>query len=605
MSPAKPAGPQQANDKPADSSPAPAAPSIRLPTGGGAVRGIGEKFAANPVMGNGALTVPLAASPGRGGFGPQLALAYDSNAGNGPFGLGWSVGLASVTRKTNKGLPLYNDAQDSDVFVLSAAEDLVPVLKADGGILEAAVNLEGTSYVVRRYRPRTEGLFARIERCTRASDGDAHWRVTTRDNLTSVYGLTAATRISNPDNPQQVFSWLICESFDDKGNAMVFEYAAENERNVEVGRIEERLRTPAQRAANRYIKAVRYGNTVPRRTSADLGTTQWLFTLLFDYGEGHLEPEGTQTVEQGMAQASSAATRSWPARQDPFSRARSGFEVRTHRLCRRVLMFHHFAEELGVPDVLVHSTDFTYAEDPIATTLTRVTHSGYVRQADGRYLRRSVPPLDLEYSKATIQSRVSQVDQASLANLPGGVDSTRWQWVDLDGEGSSGLLAEHAGAWHYTRNHSAGTFESGGGIARASAQLAPAIEVASLPGHAHGVQGQHRLVDLDGDGQLECAVLEQPSPGFYSRTADEQWTPHRALASVPNRNWNDPNLRMVDLTGDGLADVLITEDEAITWHPSLGKAGYGPALVCTCPRTKNAARAWSSATRPKPCSWPT
>jgi len=57
-------------------------PSISLPKGGGAIRGIGEKFAANPVTGTGSLTVPIATSPGRGGFGPQLALAYDSGAGN-------------------------------------------------------------------------------------------------------------------------------------------------------------------------------------------------------------------------------------------------------------------------------------------------------------------------------------------------------------------------------------------------------------------------------------------------------------------------------------------------------------------------------------------
>jgi hypothetical protein len=34
-------------------------PSIALPRGGGAIRGIGEKFAANPVTGTGGLTVPI------------------------------------------------------------------------------------------------------------------------------------------------------------------------------------------------------------------------------------------------------------------------------------------------------------------------------------------------------------------------------------------------------------------------------------------------------------------------------------------------------------------------------------------------------------------
>jgi hypothetical protein len=64
------------------------APAISLPKGGGAIRGIGEKFAANPVTGTGSMTVPIATSPGRAGFGPQLSLSYDSGAGNGPFGLG-------------------------------------------------------------------------------------------------------------------------------------------------------------------------------------------------------------------------------------------------------------------------------------------------------------------------------------------------------------------------------------------------------------------------------------------------------------------------------------------------------------------------------------
>src|SRR5215813_859068 len=84
-------------------------PTISLPKGGGAIRGIGEKFAANPVTGTGALSVPIFTSPGRSGFGPQLSLSYDSGTGNGPFGFGWELSLPSITRKTDKGLPRYHD----------------------------------------------------------------------------------------------------------------------------------------------------------------------------------------------------------------------------------------------------------------------------------------------------------------------------------------------------------------------------------------------------------------------------------------------------------------------------------------------------------------
>jgi hypothetical protein len=53
---------------------------------GGAIQGMGEKFAANPVIDTGSLSVPTATSPGRSGFSPQLALRYDSRSGNSPLG---------------------------------------------------------------------------------------------------------------------------------------------------------------------------------------------------------------------------------------------------------------------------------------------------------------------------------------------------------------------------------------------------------------------------------------------------------------------------------------------------------------------------------------
>jgi hypothetical protein len=94
--------------KEADKEPNPfAAPSVSLPKGGGAIKGIGEKFGVNPVNGTGTLSVPVFTTPGRSKFFPNLSLSYDSGAGNGPFGYGWCLSVPNITRKTDKGLPRY------------------------------------------------------------------------------------------------------------------------------------------------------------------------------------------------------------------------------------------------------------------------------------------------------------------------------------------------------------------------------------------------------------------------------------------------------------------------------------------------------------------
>jgi Salmonella virulence plasmid 65kDa B protein len=184
-------------------------PSISLPKGGGAIRGIGEKFAANPVTATGSMTVPIATSPGRSGFGPQLSLSYDSGAGNGPFGFGWSLSLPSITRKTDKGLPKYEDANESDVFILSSAEDLVPVLVQISGKWEREVLPPRTvgekTYRIQRYRPRIEGLFARIERWTNnEKPEDTFWRSISKDNITTWYGYSLGAWTSEDEAEAEV-----------------------------------------------------------------------------------------------------------------------------------------------------------------------------------------------------------------------------------------------------------------------------------------------------------------------------------------------------------------------------------------------------------------
>src|ERR1051325_2885952 len=81
---------------------------ISLPQGGGAQHGLGEKFSPDLHTGTGNFTVPIVLPRGRNGFQPQLNLVYSTGNGNGLFGLGWSLGIPGVGRKTSP-VPQYRD----------------------------------------------------------------------------------------------------------------------------------------------------------------------------------------------------------------------------------------------------------------------------------------------------------------------------------------------------------------------------------------------------------------------------------------------------------------------------------------------------------------
>ncbi len=597
------------------------APSLSLPKGGGAIRGIGEKFAANPVTGTGRMTVPISTSAGRSGFGPQLSLSYDSGSGNGPFGFGWTLSLPTITRKTDKGLPQYDDAAESDVFILSGAEDLVPVYRRDldgewiaahpghtrdaegfwvrdaaGRMVIHEDDVDG--YRVRRYRPRIEGLFAVIERWTNlAVPSEVHWRSISRDNTLTIYGLDSNARIADPVDATHIFTWLICETHDDKGNGVLYRYKAEDGVGVELDSIDERNRGPrddVRRTANRYLKRIHYGNQRslldgsgrPRflnktQIDAQIASFEWMFEVVFDYGDH--DPELPTPRDDESRDLDGELRYPWRCRPDPFSTYRPRFELRTARVCQRVLMFHHFpgTESSGVgTNCLVRSTDFRYSDEadptdvrnPVYTFLREASQTGYRRGLSG-YDHRSLPPVAFEYTQPAVQDTVDLVDPESLQNLPIGVDGSSYRWTDLHGEGIQGILSEWSSAWMYKRNLSPIPTTLAGGHKQVKAKFAPLETVAAKPNAS--LRDGAVFMDLAGDGLPDLVTFDDPTPGLYEHDRAEGWGPYRPFTSRLSRDFRDPNLKLVDLDGDGLLDVLISEDEAFIWHPSQGEAGFG------------------------------
>ncbi len=575
-------------------------PSVQAPKGGGAVRGLGEKFSANAVTGTASMSLPLAISRGRSGFQPTLSLSYDSAAGNGPFGFGWSLSTPSITRRTDRGIPRYAPNDATDVFILSGAEDLVPVLDVHGAPTADGASVPGVR--IHGYRPRVEGLFARIERWVTLATGDEHWRSITRDNVTTLYGLAQVSRIQADGisgGPPRVFSWLISESYDDKGNWIVYDHVAEDACGVDAGVASEQRR---ERGAQRYLQRIRYGNRVPRSVGSDPAAAGWMFEVVLDYDEGYLQnlaPDAAHPVDQQLARVHAGVRRTtaWSLRPDPFSTCRSGFEVRTHRRCHRFLMFHRF-DELGAEACLVRSQqlgydDFDYAQafsadreraHPGSTRygsfLCSVTQAGHVRDETApvqdlngvpqvTYRTRSLPPLRLSYSRPDLDTSLRTLDATDAANLPAGVDGSTYRLVDLDGEGVAGVLSVLDNGLFYKANLGGGHFGD-------------LQQVPTAPARA-ALGGGNQLLDLSGNGRLDVVALGEPLPGFYERTAAAGWEPFHALAHRPVVDWDDANLRFVDLDGDGLADVLTTQDDRFTWWPSLGDRGFGESASVPAP----------------------
>lgn len=199
------------------------------------------------------------------------------------------------------------------------------------------------------------------------------------------------------------------------------------------------------RSTNRYLKRISYSNHTPyfpELLAANpwpvlLGpdaSTDWLFEVVFDYSE--------HDIDAPQPNGNSA----WNSCHDPFSTYRAGFEVRTYRLCQRVLMFHQFPDETEFgANCLVRSTDFNFCyeqdhadlSNPTHTVLTSVTQCGYSKLANDSYLKKNMPAAEFDYSQAILGAEIKNVETGNIENLPYGVNDSSYQWVDLDGEGLS------------------------------------------------------------------------------------------------------------------------------------------------------------------------
>ncbi len=126
-------------------------------------------------------TLPIELPAGRNGLQPQLALAYNSNAGNGIVGIGWSLqGLPAITRMNyGNGINYGKAGYPADTFA-----------GPEGRLIDLGAGI---------YHAETE-TWSKYEPSGNCGNGPCSWIVTDRNGLKYYYGLTSNSRIVAKDS---------------------------------------------------------------------------------------------------------------------------------------------------------------------------------------------------------------------------------------------------------------------------------------------------------------------------------------------------------------------------------------------------------------------
>lgn len=600
-----------------------------LPSPQGSLGGYGGSFKVSGFTGAGEISL--------GG------IAYNISQGNGEYGFGFgTAGGTGVSRSTHRNTPTFDD--ELDTFELNGSI-LVPYLDESTGervVLYGALEDESVTithaddstsaqtwkraqlyntasnqpYLVRQYRPRTEGSYAKIyywkyiDVENISSDApSSFWLVISGDNSMTLFGVSDTAKVSdrNDDgsvNPNKVCSWLTEEHLDASGHSQLTKYVQENTEGLldNSGDFIQVWEANHVHHNKIYLDRVCSGHATPlpaplslvpaanRTQNGSNLEPEWFFETVWDYGQYDIYNLSNQNLYTPSG--------SWTPRQDAHSTYVSGFEIRCHRLCRHVLEFHRFPEEFGVTTPLLHSaTAYIYDESSVRTLLVAAQHIGYywdfqnntyttnyTTPVEMAYADFNPKPADAERPYRELKIKQNDTDSGQAMTALAGIAGP-FLPVDLYSEGINGMLASDGQeAYYYQIDWD--SIEDKLGTAE-PVYYQRSENPVNLPYNSLLQDGNHQLMDINGNARLDYVTHYGGQLGYFEALQNE----HEDTTGAPINTWGDftpipltpseiahPRRFFVDLTGNKIADCLLPFGQGkIRYYKNNGPEGFEPA----------------------------
>ena len=317
------------------------------------------------------------------------------------------------------------------------------------------------------------------------------------------------------------------------------------------------------------------------------------------------EFDGAQAYLARVSWSNYAIRCVYEARPDAVLDGRGGFPLRT---LRRLAAIERLCPTLAAPLLARHVLAYEQAEGSHLSLLTAITLTGF--DADGA--SETYPAVCLRYSRfEPAAAAYSRIGAANPGPPPLATPGTAL--VDLDGDGLPDLLATDDRGHRWWPNLGAGRFgpprpmpqapagmvvgrqgvtfadlrgDGAADLVRIGTRLSLAVENTGRGGWSRPrVTAQQpalrlsatstRVVDLDGDGVAD--LLQAGPNGGLLTYADGAggWSRPEPASSMPPVSLDDPGVELADMTGDGLSDLVTIASGRVDYWPYYGRGTWG------------------------------